>query len=156
MKFLIIKALIIKKRMYEIFIALLMWLLDKYKPLYEFSHSLLDWLFYPLLGLGLSIDLWSVTLFLLSKTTINPMKPSNSSKLVVKGMYRLSRNPMYLGLLLILSAWAICLKSISSFLLLPIFVVIINRQQIFKEEAELERIFCQSYLDYKNKVRRWL
>ncbi len=151
-----IKPLIIPPPIYAIFIALLMWLLAKYQPLYELSHPLLDWLFYPIFGLGLSIDLWSVTLFLLSKTTINPMKPNNSSRLVVKGMYRLSRNPMYLGLLLILSAWGIYLKSISSFLLLPIFVLIINRQQIFKEEAELERIFCQSYLDYKNKVRRWL
>lgn len=71
-------------------------------------------------------------------------------------MYRLTRNPMYLGLLLVLVGWAIVLGSVSSFIVLPLFVVILTVQQIIPEEKVLEQKFGQQYRDYKQSVRRWL
>jgi len=148
--------LIIPPPIYMLFFATIMWLLDNYMPIVQIIPE--TW---QLLGLGLIVvaillDLWSLTLFLLSRTTPNPIKPENTSELVIRGMYRFSRNPMYLGLLTILIGWAIYLGSLIVFFILPLFVITLNIQQIKPEEEVLEKKFGETYLAYKRRVRAWI
>ena len=94
--------------------------------------------------------------FIRAKTTVNPMKPDSSSSLVVSGIYRFTRNPMYLGFLLGLLGWAIFLSNARAFFLLPAFIVYMNRFQIEPEEKALARLFGEQFVAYRSRVRRWL
>lgn len=91
-----------------------------------------------------------------AKTTVNPMKPGDSSSLVTCGIYRLTRNPMYVGLLFVLVAWTIFLSSPWLIAGPLAFVLYMNRLQIVPEEKILSHIFGTTYSEYKNNVRRWL
>lgn len=84
------------------------------------------------------------------------MKPDESSDLVVSGIYKYTRNPMYLGLLIILCSWAVYLADFVSLLLLPVFVWYITTYQIIPEEQILENKFGMKYIQYKHNVRRWI
>lgn len=84
------------------------------------------------------------------------MKPENTTGIVIKGLYQYSRNPMYLGLLIILFGFGLWLGSLSPFLMLPVFYWVITEMQIKPEERMLEQKFGKEYLDFKNRVRRWL
>jgi len=108
------------------------------------------------MGVSMLLDLWSLYIFFRAKTTVHPMNLDNTSYLVTVGLYRISRNPMYLGLLVFLIGWAVYLGSASPFLLPPIFVWTLNKQQIEPEEIFLTKKFGQEYLDYQRRVRRWL
>src|SRR5689334_9686414 len=109
------------------------------------------------LGLiGLVIIGWAMLSFLEAQTTVNPMKPSSASSLVTAGIYRHSRNPMYLGMLLILIAWALYLANVLTFLFLPPFVLYMNRFQIKPEERALTARFGREYLEYMSQVHRWI
>ena len=92
--------------------------------------------------------------FFKSKNTLVTILPANS--LQTKGIYSLSRNPMYLGLLFVYIGIAFIKGNWCTFLLIPFVVVIVNRFVILNEEKYLERAFGQEYLDYANKVRRWI
>ena len=81
-----------------------------------------------------------------AKTTINPMRPANASSLVTSGIYRFTRNPMYLGLLLLLLGWSVYLSSV---FVGPVLL-------IAPEERVLAAKFGEAYLDYTSRVRRWL
>jgi len=87
-------------------------------------------------------------------TTIRPDRPANT--LVTAGPYRITRNPMYLGLALVCSGIAIADQSLWALILLPVVLAIIRRHAIEGEEAFLERRFGADYLGYKAKVRRWI
>ena len=89
-------------------------------------------------------------------TTANPMKPSSASFLVTSGIYRITRNPMYLGLLLLLAGWALYLANILAFLFLPAFILYMNRFQIGPEERALTARFGQEFLEYASRVHRWI
>ena len=84
------------------------------------------------------------------------MKPDASSSLVVSGVYARSRNPMYLGFLLVLVGWAVFLSNVLGFLLLPAFIFYMNRFQIEPEERALRSLFGQAFVTYKSRVRKWL
>lgn len=116
-----------------------------------FPYNQLGWI--PVI-FGITINLWTDKLFKKYKTTVKPY--SKPSYFIIKGPFCISRNPMYLGMLLILAGTAILLKSV--FLLLPslIFVIIIERIYIRKEELFLTEQFGEDFLKYKQKVRRWL
>jgi protein-S-isoprenylcysteine O-methyltransferase Ste14 len=103
-----------------------------------------------------SLDLWSLFLFLKKHTTANPMKPQNTSGIVTTGLYKISRNPMYVGLLTILTGYAVWLGSLTPFLMLPVFYALITEMQVKPEEKILEQKFGDEYLNYKNRVKRWL
>lgn len=105
---------------------------------------------------GALIALAGVLAFRAHKTTLNPLKPEQSSSLVASGIYRLSRNPMYLGFLLVLAAWAAYLANWASALLLPLFVAYMNRFQIQPEERALSQRFEHEFTMYSTAVRRWL
>ena len=90
------------------------------------------------------------------KTTISPLRPNKTSSLVKSGIYEYTRNPMYLGLLLMLFSTALFLKNLISFLIIPLFILFITKNQILPEEEALENIFGEEYKNYKKKVRRWI
>lgn len=102
------------------------------------------------------VGLAGIISFLRARTTINPTKPGAASSMVTSGVFRLSRNPMYLGLLLCLLAWAVYLSSWLALLFVPLFVVYLNRFQIEPEERAMLALFGREYDSYKARVRRWL
>lgn len=89
-----------------------------------------------------------------AKTTVKPFQESEA--LVMTGAYRASRNPMYLGFVLILLGLAILLGSLSPFLAIPVFAVVMDRVFIVAEEGMLAAQFEGAWQDYKATVRRWL
>jgi len=135
---------------------LLMWLLKNNVPLLAWESSFFESVGILLMAIGLLFDGWSFIGFVKSKTTINPLKPENANKLVTDRLYRFTRNPMYLGMVFILTGWSFYLGAFSSFLLLPIFVLLLTKYQIMPEERILESIFGEEYLRYKTEVRRWI
>ncbi len=90
------------------------------------------------------------------KTTVNPLDPNQASSLVASGIYRISRNPMYLGFLLLLVAWSLYLANAAALLALPLFVLYMNRFQIGPEERVLSKKFGSAFTEYCASVRRWL
>ena len=102
------------------------------------------------------IALAGVVAFRANKTTVNPLNPGAASAVVSSGVYRYSRNPMYLGLLLALAAWAAYLSYALAALFLPAFVAYINRFQIEIEERALLAKFGPAFSQYMAAVRRWV
>jgi protein-S-isoprenylcysteine O-methyltransferase Ste14 len=107
-----------------------------------------------LAGVGIAIS--GAVAFRRAKTTVNPMKPETTSSLVTSGVYRFTRNPMYVGLALVLLAWTAFLSSALALLGPLLFILYISRFQIVPEERVLSVIFGAAYSTYQAKVRRWL
>lgn len=105
---------------------------------------------------GLSSAIMGVTQFKKAQTTPNPKEIDRATSLVTSGIYRYTRNPMYLGLTLILLGWALYLSHFLAFILIPIFMMYISRFQIQPEERMLTKKFGQAYQNYRSKVRRWI
>ncbi len=101
-------------------------------------------------GLGF----WSVALFLRAKTALVPF--TDAKALVVAGPYRFTRNPMYLGMTLALLGVALLLGTVTPLVAPVAFPIIITLRFIRAEEAQMERTFGPAFLDYKQRVRRWL
>lgn len=91
-----------------------------------------------------------------SRTTINPMQPQRASRLVTGGIFRWSRNPMYLSLLLLLSAYALRIDAMAAWLGPLAFWAYVTRFQILPEERVLADKFGTLYLDYRRRTRRWI
>lgn len=91
-----------------------------------------------------------------ARTTINPLQPDKASSLVTNGIFRFSRNPLYLSLLLLLIAYAIRLESAMVWIGPCAFVAYVTRFQIVPEERVLTEKFGQAYVAYKDRTRRWL
>lgn len=91
-----------------------------------------------------------------AKTTISPIQVKHASKVVDTGVFSFTRNPMYLSMFVLLFGFAYWQQNILSMLITFIFVFYINRFQIFPEEAALEELFGATYVDYKQRVRRWI
>lgn len=107
-------------------------------------------------GVGILLMLAGGYAFQKAKTTVNPTTPAATSSVVTSGVYRFSRNPMYVGFLLALIGWATFLSHTLPFLLLPVYVAYMNRFQISPEERALSAKFGDEYEAYKQAVRRWL
>ena len=105
---------------------------------------------------GVCVALLGIASFRRARTTVNPLKPEKASALVMSGIYRYTRNPMYLGLLLALLGWAFFLANALAFAFLPVFILYMNRFQIEPEERVLASVFGQDFMAYLSKVRRWL
>jgi protein-S-isoprenylcysteine O-methyltransferase Ste14 len=106
------------------------------------------------LGLGVAIS--GVASFRRARTTITPLKPESASALVTSGVYRFTRNPMYLGLTVVLLGWALFLASAWALLGPLLYVAYITRFQIIPEERALLSLFGKHFSDYQQRVRRWL
>ena len=109
-----------------------------------------------LVVIGQSISISGMVSFRRAKTTMNPIKASAASSLVTSGVYRYTRNPMYLGLSVTLMAWAVFLSNLLALVAVPLFVLYISRFQISPEERVLSSLFGAEYAAYKQRVRRWL
>ena len=136
--------------------ALVMWALDRWLPLGRWIPSQWNRLSVIPAAAGLSIAAAAVIRFLRAGTTTNPMDPSKASQLVTGGVFGVSRNPMYLGLTLLLVGWALWLGSASPWLILPLFVIVITVAQILPEEQALGQVFGVPYAAYRRRVRRWV
>ena len=109
-----------------------------------------------LAALGVGIALSGVLSFRRARTTVNPLKPESSSALVTSGIYRLTRNPMYLGMAVVLLGWAAWLGSPWMLLGVATFAAYITRFQIVPEERALMRLFGAAFATYRARVRRWI
>jgi len=139
-----------------LFLAILMWFTPALPGSAAIPSSLRIGLALALFGLGLGIAVSGVVAFRRARTTLNPTKASSASALVKSGVFRFTRNPMYLGLLLELFAWTVFLSNPMTLLFLPVYVLYINRFQIVPEERVLTSLFGTEYSAYKKSVRRWL
>lgn len=110
----------------------------------------------PIGAAGLAFAATGVGAFRRASTTVNPTTPGAASMLVTRGVYRISRNPMYVGFLLLLLGWAVFLGHGLAYAFPPAFVLYMNRFQIRPEERALSARFGSDYLDYRQAVRRWL
>jgi protein-S-isoprenylcysteine O-methyltransferase Ste14 len=106
--------------------------------------------------IGLLIPIAGSIAFRKAQTTINPLKPEQASTLVKSGVFGFSRNPMYLGMSLVLFAWAISLMNVAALLLVPCFMLFIDRFQIQPEERALAAKFGAEFESYRRSVRRWI
>jgi protein-S-isoprenylcysteine O-methyltransferase Ste14 len=109
-----------------------------------------------LVALGGAVAVAGVVAFCDKRTTVNPLTPSAASFVVSSGVYRVSRNPMYLGFLLALAGWAVYLSNAGAALLLPAFVAYMTQYQIKPEERALLAKFGSEFGQYMSRVRRWL
>lgn len=134
----------------------LMWLLAERLPLGGFAFAGQR----PLAGLvllaGLGLMAAAAWTLFRAHTTVNPLRPERASRLVTGGVFAWSRNPIYLGDVLILLALALGFGNAVNFLLLPPFVWLLGRCQIRPEERALQRLFGDEYRAYCARVRRWL
>ena len=109
-----------------------------------------------LVMVGLAFAVTGVVAFRNAKTTVNPTRPEATATVVTSGIYGLSRNPMYVGLLFILAGWAVFLAHLLPLLLVPLFILYMNRFQIGPEERALSARYGSEYATYMQSVRRWL
>lgn len=105
---------------------------------------------------GAIIAILGVVSFRRAGTTVNPLQPAKVSSLVVSGIYRRTRNPMYLGLLLVLLGWGALLANALAILFAASFIPLMNRLQILPEERVLAARFGTAFTDYQSAVRRWI
>lgn len=138
------------------FVAAAMWGLSMLGPQLDIPAGLQYVAIAILVAAGVAFDLTGLFAFHTARTTINPLKPHCASTLVTCGVYRVTRNPMYVGLVLFLLAWGVYLSAVLPFTGPAIFALYITCFQIRPEERILKGIFGGEYEAYSNRVRRWL
>jgi len=133
-----------------------MWVIDRSVDAGRITSSVQIPAAVAFLAAGVGLMAAAVASFVTANTTINPLKPSRASRLVTSGVFRLSRNPIYVGDLLVLVAIAVWLGQAANIALLAGFVWYIDRFQIRPEERALSTLFGAEYAAYCARVRRWL
>jgi protein-S-isoprenylcysteine O-methyltransferase Ste14 len=133
-----------------------MWLVSIVLPRVNFYNSFRKAIVIIFALTGAAFGIMGLLSFRLAKTTFDPMKPDSSTSLVTSGVYSITRNPMYVGLLSLLTAWGFFLGSAYSLFLTAAFVFYMNKFQIEPEERALKSIFGDAYDDYVLRIRRWL
>ena len=136
--------------------ALGMWAVSRLTFAFELDAALRTAVAVVIALIGGAFDVAGIAAFRRVRTTLNPMKPGAASSLVTDGIYRVTRNPMYVGLLFLLVAWAAFLWAPWAILGPVLFVAYMNRFQIGPEERALMGAFGEEYARYKAAVRRWL
>ena len=136
--------------------AVVMWALDHWIPLGQWISAPWNKLGGLVAAVGIAIAVSAFVGFRNAGTTVSPVDPSKASRLVTDGIFRVSRNPMYLGLLLLLIGWSVWLGSVSPLVVPPLFVVVITLVQIIPEERALSRNFGERYVSYRRMVARWI
>jgi protein-S-isoprenylcysteine O-methyltransferase Ste14 len=136
--------------------AALMWITAWLVPAFAYVMPASRMVAALLTLIGILTGTSGVVSFRRAATTVNPLRPETASSLVVSGVYRFTRNPMYLGLLVMLLGWAVFLSNAVAFVWLPAFVIYMNRFQIGPEETALVSLFGSEFASYRTKVRRWL
>jgi protein-S-isoprenylcysteine O-methyltransferase Ste14 len=139
-----------------IFTAIAMWFAKDFAPTFDLALSARFVIVGVVLCLAGYFGIAGTIAFRRAKTTVNPLKPQNSSSLVTSGVYRLTRNPMYVSFTLILVAWMVYLSSIVLIAGPLLFALYITRFQIQPEERILQGIFGDAFTSYMQRTRRWL
>lgn len=137
-------------------IAAAMWAAADAGPQFALAPQLKHIAVALLIAAGATFDFLGLIAFYKSRTTINPLRPERTSALVTGGIYRITRNPMYVGMALLLLAWAVYLSALLPFAGVPVFMLYITRFQIQPEERMMEKLFGTEFLNYAARVRRWL
>ena len=109
-----------------------------------------------LLILGLIVFISAVRSFRKQKTTVNPLKPKQASSLVTSGIFRFSRNPMYLGMLIILLSISFKFNLLGGIIISLSFLIFITKFQIYPEEEAMNELFGDKFTQYSNTTRRWI
>ena len=122
----------------------------------EFNVSILSYLSTFSFVVGIIVFATAVSSFKRQKTTVNPISIEKASSLVVNGIFKYSRNPMYLGMSFILLGLVFKFNVIGGLLFTSMFMLFITIFQIKPEEAAMEKLFDQEWKDYTKNVRRWL
>jgi protein-S-isoprenylcysteine O-methyltransferase Ste14 len=136
--------------------ALLMWAIARATPRWTLPYPGRLLAAGALLVLGIAIMSMGVLAFRKASTTVDPRSPENTSQIVRSGIYRFTRNPMYLGMLIVLIAWMAWLSNVGAGVVPVLFALYITRWQIVPEERALAQKFGAEYEAYRNCVRRWL
>jgi protein-S-isoprenylcysteine O-methyltransferase Ste14 len=123
-------------------------------PEIEIQYSSFFGIFLLLLGFFILIS--AVKLFRNDKTTVNPLSPEQATKLVTNGIFKLSRNPMYLGMAVILASVAVFFNIIGGIIFMALFCLYITKFQIIPEEKAMKELFAQDFEQYMQATRRWI
>jgi protein-S-isoprenylcysteine O-methyltransferase Ste14 len=123
---------------------------------FSYEYKFLDILSYMFFLIGLWILISAVNSFKKQSTTVNPIKIENASSLVTSGVFEYSRNPMYLGMALILLGLAFMFNVIGGIIFTILFTIFITKFQIRPEEEVMQRLFGEDFLKYKKNVRMWV
>ena len=123
-------------------------------PGVEVWHSLYLGVF--LLFIGFFILISAVRLFRKDKTTVNPLSPDQATKLVTDGIFKYSRNPMYLGMALVLASIAVFFNLLGGIILIALFCAYITKFQIIPEERAMSDLFSDDFDKYIKETRRWV
>jgi protein-S-isoprenylcysteine O-methyltransferase Ste14 len=134
----------------------MIWKLSEVLSVHDIDAEIRHSVAYTLFGMAGTIDIWALLSFRKQKTTIDPRYPHKTSSIVIGGIYNYTRNPMYLGLVLILTATSIYFAALFGFFVVAAFILYMNTFQIKLEEEALEKQFGEEYLSYKTRVRRWI
>ena len=134
----------------------LMWFADDLLPALEVEVPAPGAFTTLLAALGILLGALAIVEFRRAGTTVNPMRPDDSTALVTSGIYRFSRNPMYVADVLLLAAWAAWLANLAALVPIALFIVYMNRFQIAPEEHALQARHGAAYAEYCGLVRRWL
>ena len=103
---------------------------------------------------GVGVMVAAARQFANAETAIKPF--DQPSTLVTRGVFRVSRNPMYLAMIVILIGGALAWGTLTPLLIPPVLALLLSRRFIVREEASLSETFGASYGQYKGRVRRWL
>ena len=109
-----------------------------------------------LLILGFAVFTLAVKAFNRQKTTVNPLEPRQASSLVSSGIFKYSRNPMYLGMLIILLALSFKFNLVGGIVISLFFYLFITKFQILPEEEAMNELFGDEFTEYSNRTRRWI
>ncbi len=134
----------------------ILWLLPQWAIVGDDNSVFLGWISAGLSVLAIFFVGSAVIQFRWQQTTVDPRHPESSVHLVTEGVYKLSRNPMYVGFVLFILAFGVWLNTWALLVITPLFVIYLNRFQIVPEELWLQDKFGQAYQAYCQRVRRWL
>ena len=137
-------------------VALLMWAAARMLPGLDFDLPARRALALFAATLALAVDVAALWRFVRVRTTVNPLRPEQTSTLVTDGVYAVTRNPMYLGMALWLVAWGLWLANAASMASIAVFVLWIDRLQIRPEERALAARYGEAFEQYRTRVRRWV
>ncbi len=125
-------------------------------PALSFEFPLRAFAAVALAFVGLALNILPKLAFQRAGTTVNPLRPALATSLVTSGIYRYTRNPMYLGHALILLGWSLYLHNVAALLAVPAFMLYITRFQIQPEERHLSARFPDAYAAFCKQASRWL
>ena len=123
-------------------------------PIIEIKYSFYVGIFLLLLGFLILIS--AVRLFRIDQTTVNPLSPKQATKLVTEGIFKFSRNPMYLGMACVLASLAMFFNIIGGIVFIALFCAYITKFQIVPEEKAMLDLFSEDFDQYKQTTRRWI